>query len=289
MDNRPFRILGKTEKSLDIDLNHPLATFPIQLTVTISDVFDANQQKGGRCNDIAEIITTNGPGMQTLLTSRSSDFFQGMPFLRKFEDDDAIFYDSVETKTPVDQVAIEQLSQCYAKHLKNNMKILDLMSGPNSYLPENTAPLDVTGLGLKECDLQANSALHQYVIHDLNSTPILPFEDQQFDAVICSFSVEYMVQPVAVFKQVARILKPGGVFVIAFSDRYYDKKVIALWDDVHTFERVGIVLEYFRLSGEYEDLFADSIQGLIRHNDDPFVSKTAYSCPMFMISGKRKG
>ena len=176
MDNRPFRILGKTENSLDIDLNHPLATFPIQLTATIRDVFDANQQKGGRCNDIAEIATTNGPGMQTLLASRSSDFFQGMPFSRKIEDDDAIFYASVETKTPVDQVAIEQLSQCYAKYLNNNMKILDLMSGPDSYLPENIASLDVTGLGLKESDLKANSALNHYVIHELNCTPVLPFD-----------------------------------------------------------------------------------------------------------------
>ena len=288
MDNLPFRIVNKTPETLDIDLNHPLAAFPIQLTATITDVFDANQQNGGRCNDIAELVTIDGPGMQTLLAPHPSDFFQGMPFLRKIEDDDAVFYDSVETRPSVDQVALEQLHQFYADHLKNDMKILDLMSGPDSHLPEDLEPLEVTGLGLKEQDLTDNSALNQYVIHDLNKVAELPFEDQQFDAVICSFSVEYMTQPITVFQEVARILKPGGIFLVSFSDRYYDKKVIALWDDLHLFERMGVVLEYFRQSGEFEELFAESIRGLIRHNDDPFISNTVYSCPMFMLSGKQK-
>ena len=97
-----------------------------------------------------------------------------------------------------------------------------------------------------------------------------------------------MTQPVKVFQEVARILKPGGFFLVSFSERFYDKKVIALWDDLHTFERMGIVLEYFRQSAEFEALYSESIRGTIRHEDDPFVNKTAHSCPMFMISGRRK-
>ena len=289
MDNRPFRILGKTEDSLEIDLNHPLGTFPIKLSATITDIFDANQQNGGRCNDIAETITTNGPGLQTLLADKPFDFSQGMPFLRKIEDDDALFYDSIDSSKPiVDQVSIEQLNQFYSDHLKDNSKILDLMAGPDSYLPDSLKNIDATGLSIKEKDLQSNSALNQYTIHDLNKHPELPFKDQQFDAVTCAFSVEYMTQPVKVFQEVARILKPGGVFLVSFSERFYDKKVITLWDDLHTFERMGIVLEYFRQSGQFDTLYSESIRGLIRHEDDPFVNKTVHSCPMFMISGRHK-
>jgi len=289
IDNRPFRILGKTDDTLKVDLNHPLGTFPINLSATITDIFDANQQNGGRCNDIAETITINGPGLQTLLTDTPFNFSQGMPFIRKIEDDDAVFYDSIDSTTPiVDQVAIEQLSQFYADHIKDASKILDLMAGADSYLPDNFKNIDVTGLSIKQQDLQSNPALNQYTLHDLNKQPELPFDDQQFDAIICAFSVEYMTQPIKVFQEAARILKPGGVLLVSFSERFYEKKVIGLWDDLHLFERMDIVLEYFRQSDEFEALSSESIRGLIRHEDDPFVNKTVHSCPMYMLSGKRK-
>ncbi len=289
MDNRPFRILDKTDDTLTVDLNHPLGTFPIRLTATITDVFDANQQNGGRCNDIAETITVNGPGLQNLLIDKTFDFTQGMPFSRKIEDDDALFYEAIDSTIPiVDQVSIEQLNQFYSEHLQGKTKILDLMAGPESYLPKTLGDLDVTGLSIKEKDLQSNTALSQFKVHNLNKQPVLPFDDQQFDAVVCAFSVEYMTQPIAVFKEIARILKPGGIFLISFSERFYEKKAIALWDDLHTFERMGIVLEYFRQSDKFENLYSESIRGLIRHEDDPFVNKTVHSCPMFMISGNCK-
>ncbi len=289
MDNRPFRVLDKTANELKVDLNHPLGLLPIKLSATITDVFDANQQNGGRCNEIAELVTINGPGFQTLLLDKPFDLSYGMPFSRKIEDDDAVFYDSVDTTLPiVDQVSIEQLKQFYAAYLKDGQQILDLLAGSDSYLPENLKNINVTGLALKETDLQANPALNQYTIQDINKQPQLPFEDQQFDAVTCAFGIEYMIHPIEIFKEVARILKPGGNFLISFSDRFYEKKVIHLWDDLHTFERMGLVLEYFRQSGEFEQLHSESIRGLIRHEEDPFINKTVHSCPMFMLSGKRK-
>ena len=289
MDDRPFRVLGKTQDTLDIDLNHPLASFPLHLTVKITDIFDANQQNGGRCNDVAETITTQGPGFQTLLASQSTDFFQGMPFLRKIEDDDQIFYAKVETKASVDQAAREQLTQFYAEHLQDDTKILDLMSGPDSHLPEQFSSLDVTGLGLKQDDLDTNKKLNQKIIHDINHNPLLPFGDNEFDTIICSFSIEYIIQPQILFQELARILKPGGQLIITFSEHYYQKKVIALWEDVHPFERMGIVLEYFRQSKAFENLSSESIRGLIKHNDDTFVSKNVYSCPLFIVSATLSG
>ena len=310
MDDRPFRIIAKTDDTLDIDLNHPLSYFPLKLTATITDIFDANQQNGGRCNNVAETITINGPGLQTLLCghsntdnsnsdmiSESTNFFAAMPFSRKIEDDDALFYASIESKPPVDLAAIEQLKQFYSKHLNdlysapstNNCKILDLMSGPDSYLPVAGESVEVSGLGLKEDDLKANKSLSRSIVHDINKNPALPFENDYFDAIICSFSIEYMIKPQQVFQHLARILKPGGQLIIAFSDRYFEKKVIALWEDVHSFERMGLVLEYFHQSNAFEKLSAESIRGLIKQDGDPYVSKNVYSCPLFIISGNKKG
>ncbi len=287
MDSRPFRIIDKTATTLTVDLNHPLANVPLELTATITDVFDANQQNGGRCNDIAELVTADGPGIQRLMADKTTDFFQGMPFLRKMNDDDALFYNAINTAPPVDKVAIEQLKTFYEQYLSSGQTVLELLSGMDSYIPEHIKPVNLTGLGLKEQDLQSNSDLNQFVIQDLNQKPQLPFENEQFDAVLCAFGIEYLIHPVVIFKQVAWILKPGGRFLVSFSNRFFDKKVIALWDDIHEFERMGLVLEYFRQSGEFEDLYCESMRGMIRQNDDPFPAKNVFSCPMFMLSGKK--
>ena len=59
------------------------------------------------------------------------------------------------------------------------------------------------------------------------------------------------------------------------------------WQDVHPFERIGVVLEYFHQSGLFDKLRAEPTRGLIKNDDDPFISKNAYSCPLFIISGEK--
>lgn len=170
------------------------------------------------------------------------------------------------------------------------MQILELMGGKNSYLAEipGCKSCLISGLGLVEDDLKNNSSLNEYKLHDLNLSTDLPYSNQQFDAVVCSFGIEYLLQPFEIFKDVARVLKSGGNFMIVFSDRFYKQKVISIWNDVHPFERMGIVLEYFQQSGLFKELCCESIRGKIRQHDDPFENKNIYSCPLFMIKGTRK-
>ncbi|MCK5666633.1 MAG: class I SAM-dependent methyltransferase, partial [Thiotrichaceae bacterium] len=213
-----------------------------------------------------------------------SDYFSAMPFNRLLDNDDGEFYAAIEATDPVDLTAIGELQNFYAPHLSDNMQILDLMAGFNSYLPADLKT-NIVGLGVNEQELKINTRLDSYQLHDLNKDPILPFQDKQFDTVICSFAIEYMTQPFEVFKQVARILKPGGTFCISFSDRYFKQKVVSIWDDVHPFERMGIVLEYFRQSYLFTHLVCESSRGKLRKEEDNFVNKTVYSCPMFMLKG----
>ena len=49
-------------------------------------------------------------------------------------------------------------------------------------------------------------------MHDLNADPVLPFADASFDAVLNCVSVDYLVRPVEVLAEVARVLRPGGRF-----------------------------------------------------------------------------
>ena len=92
--------------------------------------------------------------------------------------------------------------------------------------------------------LEANPRLTAGVLHDLNSNPSLTFDDGQFDAVLCTVSLEYLGQPLDVFADVARVLKPGGLFVVSFSNRWFPPKAIRIWKELHELERLGLVTEY---------------------------------------------
>ena len=59
-------------------------------------------------------------------------------------------------------------------------------------------------------DLPDNAKL---VESDLQN-PELPFEDNSVDVAIASAVVHEMIQPVRMFKEVCRVLKPGGKFYI---------------------------------------------------------------------------
>jgi SAM-dependent methyltransferase len=95
-------------------------------------------------------------------------------------------------------------------------------------------------------ELEQNTVLTDYRVHDLNADPMLPLPQNAYDVVVCTGSVEYLTSPQAVFDQVARVLRPGGHFIVTFSNRWFPPKVVAIWSQLHEFERMGLVLEYFR-------------------------------------------
>jgi SAM-dependent methyltransferase len=171
---------------------------------------------------------------------------------------------------------------------KRPMRVLDLMSGWVSHLPPGVKELDVTGLGLNRDELEENRALRERAVHDLNTDPRLPFGDAAFDAVICTASVEYLIQPLEVFGEVRRVLKPGAPFITTFSDRWFPTKVIDLWIELHPFERMGLVLECFRRAGGFEGLATESVRGLPRPADDKYAAELPKSDPVFAVWGRRE-
>jgi SAM-dependent methyltransferase len=82
---------------------------------------------------------------------------------------------------------------------------------------------------MNRLELERNPRLTQHVVQDLNRQPELPFADASFDAVVNAVSLQYLTQPVAVFRSCARVLRPGGVHVIALSHRCFPTKAIRAW------------------------------------------------------------
>ena len=77
-------------------------------------------------------------------------------------------------------------------------------------LPQRAAPPHRARHELAE--LAANPQAQARVVHDLNADPQLPFADASFDAAVCCVSVDYLMRPVEVFRDVARVLRPGRAF-----------------------------------------------------------------------------
>jgi SAM-dependent methyltransferase len=107
-----------------------------------------------------------------------------------------------------------------------------------------------------------------------------------FDVAVCSVSVEYLTRPMEVFRELRRVLKPGAAFIVTFSDRWFPTKVIALWKELHAFERMGLVLDYFRRAGGYAQLATESWRGWPRPEDDQYASSLLLSDPVFAVWGR---
>ena len=158
---------------------------------------------------------------------------------------DSLFYEQPRFVTHVDEGFIQQLTDLYQERLQPNTRILDLMSSWVSHLPETIAFAHVEGHGLNEEELARNPRLDHYFVQNLNQEPKLPLEDQSFDAVLNTVSVQYIQYPEAIFSEIHRVLKPGGVAIISFSNRMFYQKAIQAWRDGSEGDRVKLVTGYF--------------------------------------------
>jgi SAM-dependent methyltransferase len=98
-------------------------------------------------------------------------------------------------------------------------------------------------------EMADNPQLARHVIHDLNKEPALPFPAAAFDGAMCAVSVQYLVRPVEVFAEVARVLKPGAPFIVSFSNRCFPTKAVAIWQATTDEQHIQLAASYFRLAG----------------------------------------
>ena len=281
----PFRVLDRHKELVVADTNHPLSRYPLTLVSRVVERLQPSRERGGGCNDISSIVTSDGPGMQIPYQWAAKERYTPYPFRRLNDDDDCIFYHRARMVNHLDDTAIEQIKSIYARLLSPGAKVLDLMSSWTSHLPHSLKHCEVTGLGLNEEELMANRQLAETVVHDLNRDSRLPFGDNTFDAVICTASIEYLTRPLDILAEIARITLPGGLFVTTFSDRWFPGKEIEPWSDLHHFERLGLILDYYHKTGKFENLQTESILGLPRPYTDKHIAITRFSDPIFAVWG----
>ncbi len=283
---QPFRCVGLNNGHITVDLNHPLAGKDLNLTAVVGKVANKAIERGGTSVDWMESLLS-GPGMQARWQELQTDYFSADAFRRQDEQPDSVFYQSPRLVSHIDETAREMIKNTYGRFLSEGMQVLDLMSSWQSHLPNNLNLSRLVGLGLNESELKKNPRLTEHVIRDLNEEPKLPFEANTFDAVVNTVSVEYLTDPVAIFREVQRILKRNGYFIITFSNRWFPTKAINVWLELHEFERMGLVLEFFLRSGGFKDLQTYSIRGLPRPHDDRYFPDLLFSDPVYAVWGRK--
>jgi SAM-dependent methyltransferase len=159
--------------------------------------------------------------------------------------DDKLFYSYPRFVTHVDDGFIQQLTDLYRERLKPNTRIFDMMSSWVSHLPDEIQFSHVEGHGLNGEELARNSRLNHYFVQNLNDHPQLPLANEDFDAVLNCVSVQYLQYPEAIFSEIHRILKPGGIAIFSFSNRMFFQKAIQAWRDSNENSRVELVKSYF--------------------------------------------
>ena len=172
-------------------------------------------------------------------------------FQRQDDQADEQFYSWPRPVVHIDEGAIHALTALLAKLLSAGGVYLDLMSSWRSHLPDDCQPTRVVGLGMNAAEMADNPQLDEYLVHNLNANPVLPWSAAEFDAVICTVSVQYMTKPLEVFREVNRVLQPGGLFVLSFSNRCFPTKAIAAWLTRTDEQHVALVESYFTTSGDW--------------------------------------
>jgi len=195
------------------------------------------------------------------------------------ETEDTRFYSQPRMVHHIDEHAIATLKRYYADALPKDGTVVDLMSSWTSHLADGKgaskgdghfAQLIAVGMNAKE--LQANQAAHVYHVADLNRKPALPMlPDASVDAVFCSVSVDYLSQPLQVFREIHRVLKPGGQAIFTWSNRMFPSKAIRAWREASEPERLWICGAYFHFSGGFTPPHGEDISPYPGRSDPVYV------------------
>jgi SAM-dependent methyltransferase len=162
------------------------------------------------------------------------------------------FYLPLRLVTHIDAAATAAVTALYAElGIGAGSRVLDLMSSWVSHLPQ--APAELVALGMNGAELDANPVATERVVHDLNVDPVLPFADARFDAVTCCVSVDYLVRPVQVLAEAARVLVPGGPVALTFSNRCFPTKAVRGWLATDDAGRCAVVASYLRAAGGFTE------------------------------------
>jgi len=142
-------------------------------------------------------------------------------------------------------------------------RVLDLGCGVGYggqiLLSSNTAVKEVIGVDVSSDALEY--ATRTYASESLGFVRAdacrLPFSDHSFDAIVSFEAIEHVKEPVALFKEAKRTLRPGGKFLVSTPNKYLTSPLSSRpLNPHHQWEWypkqfVGLAQEHFTIAGMY--------------------------------------
>jgi hypothetical protein len=188
-------------------------------------------------------------------------------------ENDEAFYEPPRLVFHIDEAAVAALTAFYRTALPAGGVLLDLMSSWVSHLPPEIDYTEIVGHGMNATELGANPRLSRWFVQNLNHDPQLPLADASIDAVTICVSIQYLQQPVAVLREVLRVLRPGGRVVISFSNRCFWTKAVAVWRGLDDSGHARLVELYLRHAG-FDEIASHELAEWIEDMRDPLIAVT---------------
>ena len=186
-------------------------------------------------------------------------------------EEDELFYEEPRLVYHIDDNAVAALTDFYRAVLPKGGVLLDLMSSWVSHLPPEIPYAEVIGLGMNATELGANPRLARWFVQNLNRDPSLPLADASIDAAMICVSVQYLEEPIAVLREVARVLRPGGPIVISFSNRCFWTKAVAIWRALGDDGHAALVERYLRVAG-FARIETHLLAEWVEDQSDPLIA-----------------
>ncbi len=215
-------------------------------------------------------------------------------FAREDESDDTGFYVQPRLVTHIDDFAIAAVGEAYRQLLPPGGEYLDLMSSWISHFPADMTVRKLAGLGMNDYELSKNERLAEYVVHDLNTDPHLPFDDASFDGVVIAVSVQYLTRPLEVFAEIGRVLRTAAPVIVSYSNRCFPTKAVRIWTALDDREKADLISMYIHWSEMFE---APSVHdfsprqtliGVPQHLWQKVRSGEVYADPLHVVVARRK-
>lgn len=172
-------------------------------------------------------------------------------FARDDEGSDAEFWAAPRFVHYVDVAARHSLKLHYGETLQeyadaedDGIAVLDVMASWASHYPDMHYAL-AAGVGLQLEELQRNGLLDEHHVVDVNAAPKLNLPTAAFHLVTLAFSMDLVTQPLGLFSEMLRVLKPGGTCIVAFSNKVIPAKSTALWKASSSAEQAVVVADCF--------------------------------------------
>ena len=203
-----------------------------------------------------------------------ADDLPGLPpgaFDKLDAEEDEYFYEPARLVCHIDDGAIAALTGFYRTVLPAGGVLLDLMSSWVSHLPPEIDYAEVIGHGMNAEELAANPRLSRWFVQNLNRDPMLPLPGNSIDAAMICVSIQYLQRPVAVLREVARVLQPDAPVVIGFSNRCFWTKAVAVWRALDDAGHAKLVEHYLRQAG-FANIETHRLAEWVEDVSDPMIA-----------------